>query len=130
MAISPTTVITQGSLYWCDPEPTDTVGAEHAGDHIWVIISLPRYHRGNCAVALPLSRHVEKARGHLIKVTAGEITMEDNNPSIDRVALTDQIRALDKTRFRKKAGFISQRAIFAILLGLDYLVGNAPEPRS
>src|SRR5436309_744297 len=124
MSISPTTVINQGSLYWCDPEPNDTVGSEHRGDHIWVIVSLPRYHRGNCAVAVPLSRHVDKTRGHLIKVTANEITMEDGNPSIDRVALTDQIRTLDKTRFRKKAGFVSSRGISAILLGLDFLFGN------
>ncbi len=128
MLISPTTVITQGSLYWCDPEPKDTVGGEHKGDHIWVVVSLPRYHRGNCVVALPLSRHIEKTRGHLIKVLASEITMEDGNSSIDRVALTDQVRALDKTRFRKKAGYVSSRAVSGILLGIDFLFGNAREP--
>lgn len=79
-------------------------------------------------MGLPLSRHIEKAGAHLIKVPKTEITMEDGNPAIDRVALTDQIRALDKTRFRKKAGFISIRAINAILLGLDYLFGNTPIP--
>ena len=79
-------------------------------------------------VGLPLSRHTEKKMAHLIGIPKGEITMEDGNPSIDRVALTDQIRALDKTRFRKKAGYISQRAITSILLGLDYLFGNSPLP--
>jgi hypothetical protein len=56
--------------------------------------------------------------------------MEDGSPSINRVALTDQIRALDKTRFKNRAGFISIRAINAILLGLDYLFGNSPIPKS
>lgn len=124
--------ILQGYTYWCDPDPRveDTVGAEQAGDRIWVVMSIPRLHRGKCVVALPLSRHIEKAGAHLIQIPRNEITMEDGNPSIDRVALTDQIRALDKTRFRKKAGFVSVRAINAIKLGLDYLFGNTPLPRS
>jgi mRNA-degrading endonuclease toxin of MazEF toxin-antitoxin module len=67
---------------------------------------------------------MEKAGGHLITVPKAEITMEDGNPAVDRVALTDQIRALDKTRFRKKAGFISIRAVHAVLLGLDYVFGR------
>jgi mRNA-degrading endonuclease toxin of MazEF toxin-antitoxin module len=92
------------------------------------VVSLPRYHRKNNVVALPLSRHVDKARGHLIKVIASEITMEDGNPSIDRVALTDQVRCLDKTRFRKKAGFLSSKGMSAVLLGLDIMVGNRREP--
>ncbi len=122
--------VQQGELYWCEPDPKDIEGSEQEGDRIWVVISIPRFNRGNCAVGLPLSRHVEKAVAHLIKVPKNEITMEDGNPSIDRVALTDQIRALDKTRFRKKAGFISIRAINAILVGLDYLFGKTPFPVS
>jgi mRNA-degrading endonuclease toxin of MazEF toxin-antitoxin module len=115
-------------MYWCEPDPQDTVGSEIEKDRPWVIVSIPRLNRGNCVVGLPLSRHIEKAVAHLIVVPKSEITMEDGNPSIDRVALTDQIRALDKTRFRKKAGFVSQRAITSILLGMDYLFGNVPLP--
>jgi mRNA-degrading endonuclease toxin of MazEF toxin-antitoxin module len=121
--------VNQGDLYWCEPDPKDTTGSEQAGDRPWVIVSVPKLHRGNCAVGLPLSQHIEKAGAHLIAIPKTEITMEDGNPSIDRVALTDQIRVLDKTRFRKKAGFVSIRAIHAILLGLDYLFGNKPVPR-
>lgn len=127
MSATPATV-KQGDIYWCDPDPADTVGSEQAGDRPWVIVSIPRLHRGNCAVGLPLSRHMEKAGAHLIVIPRQEITMQDGNPPIDRVALTDQIRALDKTRFRRKAGYVSPRAISAILLGLDYLFGNAPLP--
>jgi mRNA-degrading endonuclease toxin of MazEF toxin-antitoxin module len=94
--------VKQGDLYWCEPDPEDTVGSEQEGDRIWVIVSIPPLHRGNCVVELPLSRHTEKAVAHLIQVPKAEITMVDNNPAINRVALTDQIRALDKTRFRKK----------------------------
>lgn len=123
MPSSPT-VINQGEMYWCEPDPKDTVGSEQEGDRPWVIVSSPRFHRGNCVVGLPLSRHTDKALAHLIAVPKSEITMVDGNPSIDRVALTDQIRALDKTRFRRKAGYVSKRAISSILLGLDYLFGR------
>lgn len=129
MPISPTTVINQGDLYFCEPDPGDTVGSEQEGDRPWVVISIPRFHRGNCVVGLPLSRHVEKACAHLIKVPATEQTMDAaDDTAIDRVALVDQIRALDKIRFRRKLGFVSRRAISAINLGLDYLFGNAAPP--
>lgn len=115
-------------MYWCEPDPQDTVGSEMEKHRPWVIISIPRFNRGNCVVGMPLSRHTEKAVAHLIAVPKNQITMQDGNPAIDRVALTDQIRALDKTRFTAKAGFISQRAITSIQLGLDYLFGNIPAP--
>ena len=123
MPISPT-VVNQGEIFFCEPNPQDTVGSEQEGDRPWVVVSSPHCHRGNCVVGLPLSRHVEKAGTHLIKVPLQEITMDGNDANIDRVALTDQIRALDKRRFRRKLGQVSPRAIEAILLGLDYLFGR------
>lgn len=129
MPISLTTLIKQGELYFCEPDPQDTVGSEQEGDRPWVIVSIPELRRGKCVVGLPLSRHMEKAGAHLIKVPLQEITMDDkNDPNIDRVALTDQIRALDRLRFRRKLGHVSPRAVASILLGLDYLFGNAPLP--
>lgn len=80
--------------------------------------------RGNCVVGLPLSRHTEKAVAHLIQVPVSEITMDGNDANINRVALTDQIRALDKRRLRRKLGHVSPRAVTSILLGLDYLFGR------
>lgn len=120
--------VNQGELFWCEPDPKDTTGSEQGKERPWVIISIPRFHRGNCAVGVPLSSNMEKAGAHLVAIPKNEITMDDGSPSIDSVALTDQIRALDKTRFRKRAGFISIRAINAIKLGLDYLFGNSPLP--
>jgi mRNA-degrading endonuclease toxin of MazEF toxin-antitoxin module len=129
MPISLTTLIKQGELYFCEPDPQDTVGSEQEGDRPWVIVSIPELRRGRCVVGLPLSRHMEKAGAHLIKVPLQEITMDDkDDPNIDRVALTDQIRALDRLRFRRRLGHVSPRAVTSILLGLDYLFGNAPLP--
>lgn len=126
----PPQIVNQGDIYWCEPDPKDTVGSEQEKDRPWLIVSIPRLHRGNCAVGLPLSTQMDKAGGHLIQVPKNEITMDDGSPSTDCVALTDQIRALDKTRFRKRAGFVSIRAIRAVLVGLDYLFGNTALPKS
>ena len=128
-------IFNQGDLYWCDPDPqlVDQVGSEQKGDRIWLIVSVPRLSRGNCIVGLPLSRHTEKGgvAPHLIIVPDVEITMVDGNPSITRLALTDQIRCLNKTRLRKKAGFISRRALFSTLSGLDSLFGRQyPSPKA
>jgi mRNA-degrading endonuclease toxin of MazEF toxin-antitoxin module len=124
MPISPTAIIKQGEIFFCEPDPADTVGSEQEGDRPWVIVSIPQLRRGNCVVGLPLSRHTEKAGGPLIQVPSSEITMDGDDPNIDRVALTDQIRALDKRRFRRKIGHVSTRAVNSILLGLDYLFGR------
>jgi mRNA-degrading endonuclease toxin of MazEF toxin-antitoxin module len=120
--------VNQGDIYWCEPDPLDLVGSEQKGDRPWVIISIARLNRGNCVVGLPISRHTEKACAHLVMIPKQEITMEDGTPSIDRVALTDQIRSLDKTRFKPRAGFVSQRAINAIIVGIEALLGNSPMP--
>jgi len=124
----------QGDTYWCDPDPRtlDTIGSEQKGDRIWLIVSIEQLHRGKCVVALPLSRHTEKgAVPHLITVPANEITMVDGSPAINRLALTDQIRCLDKTRLGKKSGCVSHRALLSIFTGLDRLFGRQfPSPKS
>jgi mRNA-degrading endonuclease toxin of MazEF toxin-antitoxin module len=53
--------IKQGDIYWCEPDPQDTVGSEQEGDRPWLVTSIASLHRGNCVVGLPLSRHMEKA---------------------------------------------------------------------
>lgn|SRR5208337_481338 len=117
------TIIKTGDIYWCEPDPNDTVGSEQEKDRPWVIVSLTKLHRGNCVVGVPLSVHTDKAVAHLIKIPAGQFVMDGGVPSRDCVALTDQIRALDKTRFRRRAGCISPQGLNSILLGLQRLFG-------
>jgi mRNA-degrading endonuclease toxin of MazEF toxin-antitoxin module len=117
----------QGELYWCNPDPSDTVGAEHRGPHIWGIISVRT--RPKCIVAVPLSRHIDKAYPPLLPpIPASEFTHVDGTTPVDRVALTDQIRSLDVTRLQKKSGSMSRIAIRAILLALDYVLGRPAVP--
>ena len=118
----PTTVNT-GDVYWCEPDPQDTVGSEQEKDRLWVIVSLTSLHRGNCVVGVPLTTNTSKAVAHLIKIPASELILDGQTPPYDSVALTDQIRALDKTRLRRKGGSISKHGLDSILLGLQRLFG-------
>lgn len=117
-------------MYWCEPDPADTLGSEQHGDRIWLIVSMRS--RSRCVVALPLSRHTEKAiHPFLITVPASQITTVDGTAAIDRVALVDQIRSLDKSRLRKKSGEVTMRALFSVFNGIDYMLGrHFPSPNS
>lgn len=118
--------IDQGDIYFCDPDPqlVDTVGSEQRGDHVWVILSLPSHHRGNCVVGVSLSKHLNKIGGHLTSIPAAYINYGPNEDKLDRVALTDQIRALNKTRLRRKVGTLSKMGLSAVFQGLDNLFGR------
>lgn len=125
MPISPK-IVRQGEIYWCEPNPQDTVGSEQEKDRPWVIVSVSYLHRGNCVVGVPLSKQTNKSVAHLIQIPKSELHLEPGNAPYDCVALTDQIRALDKTRFRKKAGTISTEGLDSILLGIKRLLGIRP----
>jgi mRNA interferase MazF len=123
MPIPPKTVVKTGELYFCEPDPKDTVGSEVEKDRPWVIVSQTHLHRGNCVVALPLTKNLGKGLAHLITIPRTEIVWDGGVAPYDSVALTDQIRALDKLRLRRKIGHVSQRGLDAILLGLQALFG-------
>lgn len=122
----------QGDLYFCDPDPqqpdaTTTVGSELEGDHVWVIVSVPSRHRGKSVLGIPMSRHMNKAGGHLLSIPKEFIAYLPGELAMDRVALTDQIRILDKTRLRRKLGHVPQRVPTSIFdLGLDAVLGRKP----
>lgn len=123
MPLPPKTIVKTGEIYWCEPDPNDTVGSEIEKDRMWVIVSATHLHRGNCVVGVPLTKNLSKACGHLVQIPKNELKLDGSHPPIDSVALTDQIRALDKRRFRRKAGTISSPALHAIQLGLTRLLG-------
>src|SRR5712691_8751089 len=105
----PPKIVKQGELYFCEPDPNDTVGSEQEKDRPWVIVSMTQFHRGNCVVGIPLSKHIDKACAHLIVIPRDEMHWDGGAGPYDAVALTDQIRALDKSRFRRKIGHVSSK---------------------
>ena len=120
-------VYNQGDLYFCDPDPQqqNTLGSEMKGDHVWVIASIPTLQRRDSVLGIPMSRHMDKAVAHLIKIPQQEIAYNAGEVVMDRVALVDKIRELDKTRLRRKIGTVSARAMTSIFdLGLDRLLGR------
>lgn len=120
----PPKVVKHGDIYFCEPDPQDTVGSEQEKDRPWVVVSVTHLHRGNCVVCIPLSSRLNKGVAHLIQIPANEIQADDPRDAKTCIALTDQIRALDKTRFRRKVGTMSQRGLNSIIdLGLRRLFG-------
>jgi len=124
MQSAPQPLYRQGETYWCEPDPNDTVGSEQAGDRIWLIVSQST--RAKCIVGLPLSRHTDKAGPpFLIPIPSSEIKVIDGGPEMDRIALTDQIRCLDKSRLRKQSGSVTKRALYSIFSGIDRMMGRS-----
>jgi len=123
MASQTPAIVKTGDIYWCEPDPKDTVGSEQEKDRPWVIVSLTVLHRGNCVVGIPLSKNLGKGCAHLVAIPRNELTMDGNVPPYDSIALTDQIRALDKRRLRRKAGTLSEKGLNAIKLGIERLFG-------
>jgi mRNA interferase MazF len=115
--------IKRGEIYWCEPDPSDTVGSEIEKDRPWIIVSVEHLHRGNCVVGIPVSRQDNKALAHLIKTPKGLFKTEAGVTAFDGVALTDQIRCLDKRRLRKKFGTITDEGLDGVLLGLQRYLG-------
>lgn len=121
MSLPAKVIVKTGEIYWCEPDPIDTVGSEIEKDRMWVIVSATFLHRGNCVVGVPLTSNLDKACSHLVQIPKSELVLDGKTPAINSVALTDQIRALDKTRFRRKAGHITRDGLHAIQLGLARL---------
>ncbi len=122
----PAPIYNQGDIYFCDPDPKveDTYGVEMKGDHVWVIVSISRCHRGKAVVGVPLSKHLNKAGGHLTQIPAYVINYATGEDKLNRVALTDQIRVLDKARLRRKLGTLSTTGLSAVFQGMDALFGR------
>jgi mRNA-degrading endonuclease toxin of MazEF toxin-antitoxin module len=76
-------------------------------------------------VAVPLTTRVKKAAKHpafCILLPAGEIVPQyGESASVDCVALCNQVRIMDKTRFTKKYGKLSLSAVPAVQLGLSWV---------
>ena len=121
MPLAIQTQVKTGDMFWCDPDPKDTVGSEQEKDRVWVVVSEDYLHRGKCVVCVPLTTKLDKACGHLVQILAADLKMLPGTTAVTCVALTDQIRALDKTRFRKKAGTITSTGLHAIRFGMSRL---------
>ena len=117
--------IEKGDIYWVNIPKAHTVGSEQFKSRPYVIVSRLAWNRvANNIVGVPLSSKVEKASQHRILIPLTEISKDPlwTGTLVPSVALTDQIRVLDKTRLQQKVGSLSQSAIIALELGVSFLL--------
>ena len=89
----------------------------------FVIVSKDSMNTGNVVVAVPLSSQLQKACAHNIKIPATEIIKDQSYPGTVEtcVALTMQVRAIDRTRIMEKLGRLTDAGIIAVGVGLQFI---------
>jgi mRNA-degrading endonuclease toxin of MazEF toxin-antitoxin module len=121
-----------GVIYWVTIEPTKIppgglIGHEQHSRRPWVVVSRLLVNRqGSLVVGVPLTRtDAEKTTHppHRIRIPATEISKDIGFTGEIRnsVALTDQIRAIDKRLLEKKMGTLSATGVASIGLGLLFM---------
>ena len=115
-----------GEIYWVTITPSQTVGSEQHNRRPYVIVSRLKINRTSpIVVGIPLTttRADQVQPPHRIQIPANEIVPDAlfRGAISNSVALTDQVRALDKKRLETKMGNLSDTALAAVGLGLLYL---------
>jgi len=78
-------IVKTGDIFWCEPDPKDTVGHEQEKDRPWVIVSLASLHRGKCVVGVPLTKNTSISCSHLVLIPKSELVLDAGAaPSIAR----------------------------------------------
>ena len=118
-------MIKQGDIYWVSARYLDIAGHEQQKNRPYVVVSRDLINNlGQNIVGVPLSTKIHKANSHRILIPVQHMIKD---PSATRdlstsVALTDQIRVLDRSRLEMpKMGSLSSTAIGGLELGLVYL---------
>ena len=115
--------VRKGDIYWVDILQGETVGSEQYGRHPFLVISRSELNGQRTVVGIPFTSQFHKAAGHRVAIPAREVIKEAGCQSkiVNSVALTDQIRVLDKSRLEQRIGKLSDQAIIAVEIGLSNL---------
>lgn len=121
MALSETTPIDQGEIYWI-ALPSQG-GREQSGRRPCIVMSRTGINRGNPVVVVPMTTNLGKANSYNIQIPATEIVRDVSSTStiVNSVALCGQAFAIDKRKLGDKLGKLSHLAILSVQLGLSYL---------
>jgi mRNA-degrading endonuclease toxin of MazEF toxin-antitoxin module len=118
--------INPGDIYFVDINPKQVVGSEQFGRRPFLIMSRLRVNqKGKLVVAVPFTTSgTDRPQPPFrILIPPQEIVRDPSykgTPELS-VALTDQVRAIDKARLETKMGTLSVTARTAVGLGLAYL---------
>jgi mRNA-degrading endonuclease toxin of MazEF toxin-antitoxin module len=120
--------IRAGEIFIVHIKASETVGHEQFNARPFIIVSRRLVNfKGNLVVGVPLTTTgADNPMTHppyRISIPGAEISKDIafKGEVKDSIALTDQIRALDKGRLESKMGVLSATALAAVGLGLSYL---------
>jgi mRNA-degrading endonuclease toxin of MazEF toxin-antitoxin module len=108
-----------------DFDNTELVGHEQKNSRPCLIMSRNQLNvAGTHVVGVPLTTQMHKANSYLIALPSKEFKADGayKKPIPDMVALPDQIRVLDPTRFSQKLGRLSATGIAAVEAAIEYVL--------
>ncbi len=109
--------INQKDIVIVDLDPTS--GHEQSGKRPAVIISGDAFHVSGMCFVCPLSSKIKNYFGDVI------LTPTDKNGLTEKSEiLVGQMRAVDQKRVIKKLGKITEKELFEVLRGINYLCEN------
>lgn len=109
----------QGEIYWVKiNDDTETTGSELKKSRPYIIVSKNQINRlGPRVVGVPFTSSLHLACAHRVLVPLSQMVPNPacSHPLNDSVALTDQIRVLDKSRLElPKMGDLTETARYGI----------------
>ncbi len=121
MPLDPARPVDPGEIFWVNlPQQT---GSEQHGRRPCIVISRRLLNNSNTVVIVPMSTNIDRANAHRVLIPVSEVIKDLYCTSEIKtsVALCHQVRAVDKQAFDNKIGKLSQNAVLAVQLGLQYL---------
>lgn len=108
----------QGEIYWVTIKAVETTGSEQKKSRPYIIVSRNQINRlGPHVIGVPFTSSLHLACAHRIKVPLSEMVPNSacSRKLQESVALTDQIRVLDKSRLElPKMGDLTETARYGI----------------
>jgi mRNA-degrading endonuclease toxin of MazEF toxin-antitoxin module len=116
----------RGDIYWVPISQSHTVGSEQYKRRPWVIVSSNAIVQVGMVIGVPLSQKVHKQNASFrIFVANSNILYEQGTTLIpgDRVALTEQVRALSVQRLELPLqGRLTDTALYSVEAGLAFVL--------
>jgi len=121
----------RGEVYYCEIPKRETQGHEQYGDRPWLIVSANYIHTDlEIVIAVPLTSQDKPNPKHRIDIPDSDKINEPgtNGWNGKTVALTEQMRVLDLTRFgtRIKVGHIKPIGLAKVEAGILHVLSLSP----
>ncbi len=117
--------VERGDIFLVRAQDLDIKGSEQKNSRPYVIMSRSEINRAErCVVGIPLTKQVYKAGSYRIFLPARHLIPNPESPYsfTDSVALTEQMRVLDKDRLTPpRIGKLTETAIEGLAIAIAYL---------